>query len=197
MWELTQSAWKRRQQAQQLDVTMASPHTLETQFQCRETTIFHKKDLHISVILIPITDYKVTSSTCVDSERKMISQTQREREKPWQARSKSPSLLGIRNLQIRSGSRLDQRDNNTWQREERNHPEVGKLDTYKYSTILDHNGPKGETPISDPGTKKKKKKPKIHDDCTSNFHLGEEAGRQTTTTTITVLWGKKNKKTER
>jgi hypothetical protein len=35
--------------------------------------------------------------------------------------------------------------------------------------------------------KKKKKNPKIHDDCTSNFHLGEEAGRQTTTTTITVL----------
>jgi len=44
-----------------------------------------------------------------------------------------------------------------------------------------------ERPISDPGTKKKKKKkPKIHDDCTSNFHLGEEAGRQTTTT-ITVF----------
>jgi hypothetical protein len=56
MWELTQSAWKRRQQAQQLEVTMASPHTLETQFQCQETTIFHKKDLHIFVIQIPITD---------------------------------------------------------------------------------------------------------------------------------------------
>ncbi len=177
---------------------MASPNTLETQFQCQETTIFHKKDLHIFVIQIPITDYKVTSSTSIDSERKMISQTHRDREKQWQARSKSPSLLGIRNFQTQSGSRLDQRDNNTWQREERNHPEVGKLDTDKYSTILDHNGPKGETPISDPGTKKKKKKkPKIHDDCTSNFHLGEEAGRQTTTTTITVLWGKKNKKMER
>jgi hypothetical protein len=66
---------------------MASPHTPETQFQCQETTIFHKKDLHIFVIQIPITDYKVTSSTSVDSERKMISQTDRQRSHDKQGAS--------------------------------------------------------------------------------------------------------------